>query len=219
MALPVPQPLQDATEALAALLAFVLTANLPRRIFRHVFRRDHHLRRQVERRVASLAASSPFKMQLEQTHLSETFAALGAEEGSFSGVNALVSGQIPGVLETLFTFLAGVRTLSRVGPLVTGNVRGTREGFAALLARVRVGSVVYGERLGESRALDLLLGGTGHLCSSLEFAELLRVTLLDVLQQVGLLHVEERTFGASEDLGGHLHCGTYTQYRKEKKYN
>lgn len=61
-------------------------------------------------------------MQLEQPHLSETFAALGTEEGSFSSVNALMSGQIPRVLEALFTFLAGVRALTCVGPLVTSHV-------------------------------------------------------------------------------------------------
>lgn len=125
-----------------------------------------------------------------------------------------MSGQIPRVLEALFTFLAGVRSLSRVGPLVTCHVRGAREGFAALLAHVRVGSVVDGERLRENRALDLLLGGLRRLCSSLEFGVLLRVTVLDVLQQVGLLHVEEWTLRTGEDLSGHLHSGTYAEHRK-----
>lgn len=50
-----------------------------------------------------------------------------------------------------------------------------------------------GERLWELRTLDLLLGGFSFLCGPLEFAILLRVTLLNVLQQVGLLHVEEWT--------------------------
>lgn len=61
-------------------------------------------------------------MQLEQPHLREPFATLGAEEGSLSSVNALMSGQIPRVLEALLTFLAGVRALTRVCPLVTSNV-------------------------------------------------------------------------------------------------
>lgn len=61
-------------------------------------------------------------MQLEQPHLSETFSTLGAEEGSFASMNALVSGQIPGVLEALLTFLAGVWALTCVGPLVTSHV-------------------------------------------------------------------------------------------------
>lgn len=61
-------------------------------------------------------------MQLEQPHLCEPFATLGAEEGPFSGVNAVMSGQVPGVLEALLTFLAGVRALTRVRPLVTSHV-------------------------------------------------------------------------------------------------
>lgn len=69
-----------------------------------------------------------------------------------------------------------------------------------------------GERLWELRTLDLLLGGLSCLCSPLEFAVLLRVTVLNVLQQVGLLHVEERTLGAGKDLGGHLHGGTYAKH-------
>ncbi len=70
-----------------------------------------------------------------------------------------------------------------------------------------------GERLRELRTLDLLLGGLSCLCSLLEFAVLLRVTVLNVLQQVGLLHVEEWTLGAGKDLGGHLHSGTYAKHR------
>lgn len=66
-----------------------------------------------------------------------------------------------------------------------------------------------GERLWELRTLDLLLGGPRCLCGLLESAVLLRVTVLHVLQQVGLLHVEERTLGAGKDLGGHLHSGSY----------
>lgn len=65
-----------------------------------------------------------------------------------------------------------------------------------------------GERLWEHRALDRLLGGHSCLCSSLEFAVLLRMTVLNVLQQVGLLHVEEWTLRAGKDLSGHLHSGT-----------
>lgn len=61
-------------------------------------------------------------MQFEQTHLCEPFATLGAEEGPLSGVNALMSGQIPGVLEALLTFLTGVRALTSVSPLVTSHV-------------------------------------------------------------------------------------------------
>lgn len=61
-------------------------------------------------------------MQLEQPHLGEPLATLGAEEGSFSGVNALMSGQVPRVLEALLALLAGVRALTRVRPLVTGHV-------------------------------------------------------------------------------------------------
>lgn len=61
-------------------------------------------------------------MQLEQPHLCEPLATLGAQEGSLSGVNALMPGQIPGVLEALLTLLTGVRALTRVRPLVTGHV-------------------------------------------------------------------------------------------------
>lgn len=61
-------------------------------------------------------------MQFEQTHLCEPFATLGAEEGSFPSVNALMSGQIPGVLEALLTFITGVRALTCVGPLVTHHI-------------------------------------------------------------------------------------------------
>ena len=66
-----------------------------------------------------------------------------------------------------------------------------------------------GERLWELGTLDLLLGGPRCLRGLLESAVLLRVTVLHVLQQVGLLHVEERTLGAGKDLGGHLHGGSY----------
>lgn len=65
-----------------------------------------------------------------------------------------------------------------------------------------------GERLRELSSLGLLLGGLDCFCGPLEFAVLLRVTVLNVLQQVGLLHVEEWTLGAGKDLGGHLHSGT-----------
>lgn len=153
-------------------------------------------------------------MQLEQPHLCEPFATLGAEKGPLSCVNALMSGQIPRVLEALVTFLAGVRALTCVRALVTGHVRGTGESFAALLARVRVGPVVDGERLGELGTLGLLLGDVSCLCGSLQSAVLLGVTVLDVLQQVGLLHVEEWTLGAGEHLGGHLHSGTCAKHRK-----
>lgn len=61
-------------------------------------------------------------MQFEQPHLREAFATLGAEEGSLSSVNALMSGQVPGVLEALLTFIAGVRTLASVRALVTSQV-------------------------------------------------------------------------------------------------
>lgn len=71
-----------------------------------------------------------------------------------------------------------------------------------------------GERFGELRTLGPLLGGLGCLCSPLQFAVLLRVTVLKVLQQVGLLHVEEWTLRAGEDLGGHLHSGTYAKHRQ-----
>lgn len=70
-----------------------------------------------------------------------------------------------------------------------------------------------GERLWELWALDGLLGGHSCLCSSLEFAVLLRMTVLNVLQQVGLLHVEEWTIGAGKDLSGHFHSGTYAEHR------
>lgn len=148
-------------------------------------------------------------MQLEQPHLSEPFAALGAEEGPFSGVNTLMSGQIPRVLEGLLAILAGVRTLACVRPLVTGHVRGSGESFATLLAHVGVWPVVDGERLGEVRTLDgFALGDWSCLSRFLELVVLLGVALLDVLHQEGLLHVEEGTLGAGKDLGGHLHSST-----------
>lgn len=75
-----------------------------------------------------------------------------------------------------------------------------------------------GERLWEHRLLGLLLGGCSCLCGPLQFAVLVRVTLLNVLQQVGLLHVEERTLRAGKDLGGHLHSGTYSIARTQKIY-
>lgn len=152
-------------------------------------------------------------MQFEQTHLCEAFATLGAEKRPFSSVNALMSGQVPGVLEAFFTFLAGVWALTCVGPLVTSHIRGTRECFAALLARVRVRPVVDGERLGKLGAMDLLLGGVRCLRSLLEFAVVLWVTVLNVQQQIRLLHVKKRTFRAGEDLGRHLHSGTYAQHK------
>lgn len=71
-----------------------------------------------------------------------------------------------------------------------------------------------GERFGELRTLGPLLGGLGCLCSPLQFAVLLRVTVLNVLQQVGLLHVEEWTLRAGKDLGGHLHSGTCAKHRQ-----
>lgn len=71
-----------------------------------------------------------------------------------------------------------------------------------------------GERLWELRMLGLLLGGLSCLCGPLQFAVLLRVTLLNVLQQVGLLHVEEWTLRAGKDLGGHLHSGAYAKTQK-----
>lgn len=71
-----------------------------------------------------------------------------------------------------------------------------------------------GERFGELRTLGPLLGGLGCLCSPLQFAVLLRVTVLNVLQQVGLLHVEKWTVRAGEDLGGHLHSSTYAKHRQ-----
>lgn len=117
MALPVPHPLQDATEALTTFLAHVLTVRTLRCLLR-----DYILCHYVEGRVASLSAGRPLEMQLEQAHLREAFATLGAEEGSLPGVNALMSGQIPGVLEALSTFLAGVRSLACVGTLVTDHV-------------------------------------------------------------------------------------------------
>lgn len=64
-----------------------------------------------------------------------------------------------------------------------------------------------GERFWEVWTLGFLPLSVGFLCSVLQFAVLLRMAELYVLQQVGLLHVEERTLGAGEDLGGHLHCG------------
>lgn len=70
-----------------------------------------------------------------------------------------------------------------------------------------------GERLRELSSLGLLLGGLDCFCGPLEFAVLLRVTVLNVLQQVGLLHVEEWTLGAGKDLGGHLHSGTCAKQR------
>lgn len=69
-----------------------------------------------------------------------------------------------------------------------------------------------GERLWELRMLGLLLEGLSCLCSPLQFAVLLRVAKLNVLQQVGLLHVEEWTLRAGKDLGGHLHSGTYAKH-------
>lgn len=132
-------------------------------------------------------------MQFEQPHLSEPFAAMRAKEGALSSVDAVMSGQIPRVLEALLTLLTGVRALARVGPLVTSHVRDPRERFAALLACVWVGPVVDGEGLWEHRRMERLLGGLRCLCSPLEFAILLRVAVLNVLQQVGLLHVEEGT--------------------------
>lgn len=81
---------------------------------------------------------------------------------------------------------------------------------------MRVGPVVDGERLWELRTLDLLPGSLSRLCRLLQFAVLLRVTVLDVLQQVGLLHVEERTLRAGKDLGGHLHSGACEKHRKDK---
>lgn len=71
-----------------------------------------------------------------------------------------------------------------------------------------------GKRFWEHRMLGLFLGGLSCLCGPLQFAVLLRVTLLNVLQQVGLLHVEERTLRAGKDLGGHLHLGTYAKTQK-----
>lgn len=201
-----PHPLQDATEALATFLAHVLTVRTLRCLLC-----DYILCRYVEGRVASLSAGRPLEMQLEQAHLCEAFATLGAEEGSLPGVNALMSGQIPGVLEALSTFLAGVRSLACVGPLVTDHVRGTCEGFATLLARVWVGPVMDGERLWELRTLRPPLGDLSSFCSCLHFAILFRVTEFNVLQQVRLLHVEERTLRAGKDLGGHLHSGTYAK--------
>lgn len=61
-------------------------------------------------------------MQLEEPHLCEAFPTLRAQEGPLSGVDALMSGQIPGVLEALLTLLTGVRALASVGPLVAGDV-------------------------------------------------------------------------------------------------
>lgn len=61
-------------------------------------------------------------MQFEQPHLCEPFATLRAEEGPFTGVNTVMSGQIPGVLEALLTFRTGVRALTRVCPLMTSHV-------------------------------------------------------------------------------------------------
>lgn len=82
---------------------------------------------------------------------------------------------------------------------------------------MRVGPVVDGERLRELRMLDLLLGGLSCLCGPLELAVLLGVTVLNVLQQVGLLHVEEWTLGAGKDLGGHLHSGTYAKHKTNER--
>lgn len=65
-----------------------------------------------------------------------------------------------------------------------------------------------GEGLWELRTRGLLPGGLSRLRGLLQFAVLLRVTVLNVLQQVGLLHVEEWTLRAGKDLGGHLHSGT-----------
>lgn len=76
-----------------------------------------------------------------------------------------------------------------------------------------------GERLWELRMLGLLLGGLSYLCSPLQFAVLLRVAKLNVLQQVGLLHVEEWTLRAGKDLGGHLHSGTYAKHGKYTEIN
>lgn len=61
-------------------------------------------------------------MQLEQPHLCEAFATLRAEERSLSAVDAVMSGQIPGVLKALLTFLTGVWPLTCVSPLVTSHV-------------------------------------------------------------------------------------------------
>lgn len=78
---------------------------------------------------------------------------------------------------------------------------------------MRVGPVVDGERLWELGELNLLPAGLCCLCCLLGFAVVLWVTLLDVLEQVGLLHVEEWTLGAGKHLGGHLHSGTWETQR------
>lgn len=117
MSLPVPEPLQDAAEALAAFLTFILSAPLLWRLLH-----NYHLLCELDGRVTSLAACGSLKMQLEQPHLREPLATLGAEEGSLSGVNALVSGQVPGVFEALLTFTAGIRALPRVRPQVASQV-------------------------------------------------------------------------------------------------
>lgn len=75
-----------------------------------------------------------------------------------------------------------------------------------------------GERLRELRTLGLLHGCRRNLCSLLEFVVLLWMTVLNVLQQVGLLHVEERTLRAGKDFSGHLHCGTYAKHRNNNNF-
>lgn len=144
-------------------------------------------------------------MQLEQAHLGETFGALRAQEGPLSGVKMLMSAQIPRVLEGPGALLAGVRALACVCALVARHVRGTCEGFATVGTRVGVRPVMDGEGLWKARSWGFL---RGCRCSSLELAVVLRVTVLDVLQQVRLLHVEKGTLRAGKDLGGHLDCGT-----------
>lgn len=123
-------------------------------------------------------------MQLEQAHLGETFAALGAQEGPLSGVKTLMSGQIPRVLEGLGALLAGVRALACVCALVTRHIGGTCERFATVWTRVGVWPVMDGEGLWKPRSWGFLRGGLSCLCSSLELAVVLRVTVLNVLQQV-----------------------------------
>lgn len=67
---------------------------------------------------------------------------------------------------------------------------------------------MYRERFWELWALYPLPVSIGFLSSILQFVVLLGMTELDVLQQEGLLHVEEGTLGAGKDLCGHLHSGT-----------
>lgn len=124
-----------------------------------------------------------------------------------------MSGQIPGVLKAFLAFLTGVRALTCVGPLVSGHIRGSGEGFATLLAHVRIWPVMDREGFWEFRALDPPFLGFGVLCSALQFAVLLGVTVLNVLQEVRLLHVEEWALGASKDLGGHLNSGAYANHK------